>query len=117
MDPRSVPAGTLLGIREWDRSRSEIEGSADDAVGVEAVVPVDVLERTDLTEPAHSERSTRNVVDSRQEREGVRVPVESSDSIPVHGSTRLKTTVDGSGVSTDATFDAYRLDCGPLLVT
>ena len=55
----------------------EVEAGPDDAVGIDAVVAVDVLDRPGLAEAGHAESDAGHLVDGGQEREGVRVSVKS----------------------------------------
>src|SRR5215204_3667011 len=57
-------------------SVDKIERGADDAVGVDTVVAIHVVERTDLPEPADAECAAADSVDTGQECQGVRVAVE-----------------------------------------
>src|SRR5450759_1691726 len=57
----------------------QIEGGADDGIGVDAVVAVEVLDRAGLAELRHPQRRVRHTVDGGQEGQRVRVPVQDGD--------------------------------------
>src|SRR5438132_715275 len=57
----------------------QVQGGADDAVGVDAVIAVEVLDRPGLAELRHAQRGVRHLVDGGQERQRVRVPVQDRD--------------------------------------
>ena len=61
------------------RLGDQVQGGADDAVGVDAVVAVQVLDRPGLAELRHAQRGVRHPVDGGQERQRVRVPVQDGD--------------------------------------
>src|ERR1019366_6748276 len=54
----------------------EVEGGTDDALGVDAVVAVDVVDRPELAELGDAERGVRHLVDCAEESQGVRGPRE-----------------------------------------
>src|ERR1700722_15814453 len=77
--PGSDPSATKLASTPCRSAISlvhKVEGGADDAVGVEAVVTVQVLDRPGLAELDHAERGVRDTVDGGQEGQRVRVPVQ-----------------------------------------
>ena len=63
-----------MGITAWTRRlatsglRDQVQGGADDAVGVDAVIAVEVLDRPGLAELRHAQRGVRHLVDGGQER-------------------------------------------------
>lgn len=59
-----------------DRWLQQVEGGAQDAVGVNAVVAVDVVEGAGLAESGDAECGVADAVDSGKECEGMRVAVE-----------------------------------------
>src|SRR5689334_2517959 len=73
--------GAVVTRFAWSRvsPAGEVEAGADDAVGVDSVVAVDVLDRARLAEPGHAEGDAGHLVDGGQERERVRVPVQDGD--------------------------------------
>src|SRR5215813_13980570 len=67
------------GIEGPDRSGGQVQGGADDAVGVDAVVAVQIPDRPGLAELGHAQRGVRYTVDGGQERQRVRVTVQDGD--------------------------------------
>ena len=83
------PAADIPVSTENDEFRHEsvedVQGCPDNAVGVDAVVAVHVLEFTRLSEPGVPERGGPYLSDVAQERQRVRVPIENGD----HGGSPL----------------------------